>query len=334
MEACMDDVPDISIVVPVYGSDGTLIELYERVVAAVTRIPASFELIFVDDCGPGRPWELINEMAHRDPRVIGLKLSKNFGQHSAIMAGVDLARGKWLVIMDCDLQDRPEEIPRLWAKAQEGHDIVVGRRVERKDGLLKRQISRFFWWFFVYMTDQESDATQASFGIYSRKVVDVVKELPEQPRVFPLLVRWAGFKVTPIDVEHCRRLEGKSSYNFSRRLLLAMDSIVSYSNKPLRMCVQFGLLMAFTSFCFGLWLLTRYFFFDYTVAGWTSVMVSLYFLSGILLVGMGVLGIYIGRIFNQVKQRPLYIIKGRTSIPSKKDETPGHPLPRSVADRE
>jgi len=310
----MADIPDISIVVPVYGSDGTLVKLYERVRDAVARIPASFELIFVDDCGPGHPWELINEMAQRDPRVIGLKLSRNFGQHSAIMAGIDMARGKWLVIMDCDLQDQPEEIPRFWAKAQEGHDIVVGRRVERQDSFFKRQTSRFFWWFFVYMTDQESDATQASFGIYSRKVVEVVKKMPEQPRVFPLLVRWAGFKITPIDIEHGKRTEGKSSYNLSRKLSLAANSIVSYSNKPLKMCVQFGFFMAFTAFCFGLWLVLRYFLFDYIPTGWTSVMVSLYFLSGILLFGMGVLGVYIGRIFNQVKARPLYVVRERTPV--------------------
>lgn len=310
----MVDVPDISIVVPVYGSDSTLVALYERIAASVAQIPASFELIFVDDCGPGRPWGLISGMAQRDPRVIGLKLSRNFGQHSAIMAGVDLARGNWLVIMDCDLQDRPEEIPRLWAKAGEGHDVVVGRRVERQDGLSKRLSSRAFYWLLGYMTDQENDAAQASFGIYSRKIVEVVKKMPEQPRFFPLLVRWAGFEVTPIDIEHGKRSEGKSSYNLSRKLSLAMDAIISYSNKPLKMCVQFGFLMALTAFCFGLWLFMRQFLFNYSIAGWTSVMVSLYFLSGILLLGMGILGIYIGRIFNQVKERPLYVVKDRTPV--------------------
>ena len=315
----MVDIPDISVVVPVYGSDDTLVELYERVAVAMTRIPASFELIFVDDCGPGRPWELINEMARRDPRVIGLKLLRNFGQHSAIMAGVDIAQGKWLVLMDCDLQDRPEEIPGLWAKAQEGCDVVIGRRVERQDGLFKRLSSLAFHRLFSYMTDRNSDATQANFGIYARKVVDVVKTLSEQPRIFPLLVRWAGFEITAIDIVHGKRSEGKSSYNLSRQLSLAADAIISYSNKPLKMCVQFGFFMAFAAFCFGVWFLLRYFLFDYTIAGWTSVMVSLYFLSGILLFGMGVLGVYIGRIFNQVKERPLFVVKDRTPVPTKDD---------------
>jgi dolichol-phosphate mannosyltransferase len=307
----MVDAPDISIVVPVYGSDNTLIPLYERVAAAASQIPASFELIFVDDRGPGNPWEIISGMAKKDPRVIGLKLSRNFGQHSAIVAGVDISRGHWLVIMDCDLQDCPEEIPRLWAKAQEGFDVVFGRRVERQDHFLKRLSSRLFHFFFGYMTDQKSDAAQANFGIYSRKVVNAVKTLSEQPRVFPMLVRWAGFKTATIDIVHSKRVEGKSSYTFFRQLSFAADTIISYSNKPLKLCVYFGFFMAFAALCFGLWLFIRYFLYDYTPAGWTSVMVSLYFLSGVLLFGMGILGIYIGRVFNQVKGRPLYVVDER-----------------------
>ncbi|MCX5848799.1 MAG: glycosyltransferase family 2 protein [Deltaproteobacteria bacterium] len=315
----MVDVPDISIVVPVYGSDSTLVPLYERVASAVAPIPASFELIFVDDRGPGNPWEIISRMARSDPRVIGLKLSRNFGQHSAIMAGIDLARGRWLVIMDCDLQDRPEEIPRLWAEAQKRHDVVIGRRVERQDGFFKRLFSRVFHSVFKYMTDESSDPAQSNFGIYSRKVVDIVKELSEQPRVFLHLVRWAGFDVTPIDIEHGRRDEGKSAYTLRRKLSLAMDIIVSYSNKPLKMCVQFGFFMAFAAFCYGAWIFIRYFLFNYTPAGWTSVMVSLFFLSGVLLFGMGILGIYIGRVFNQVKGRPLYVVDDRTPVFVKDD---------------
>lgn len=190
-----NDAPDISIVVPVYGCDGTLVPLYERVAAAVAGIPATFELIFVDDCGPGRPWEIISDLARHDPGVVGLKLSRNFGQHSAIMAGVEYARGNWLVIMDCDLQDPPEEIPRLWAKAQEGYDAVIGCRLKRKDSWFKRLNSHLYHRFFDYMTEQKSDNAQANFGIYSRKVVEAIKTLQEQPRTLLLLVRWAGFEV-------------------------------------------------------------------------------------------------------------------------------------------
>jgi polyisoprenyl-phosphate glycosyltransferase len=313
-ESSIVNVPDISIVVPVYGCDGTLAKLYQRVCAAVTDIPASFELIFIDDCGPGRPWELIKELARQDPRVIGLKLSRNFGQHYAITAGVDFSQGNWLVVMDCDLQDRPEEIPHLWVKAQEGFDVVVGRRVERQDVFWKRLASNVFHRIFSYMTDQASDATQANFGIYSRKVVDDLKRLPEHSRAFPLLIRWLGFKSTSIEIQHDERADGKSSYNLSRMFSLATDAIVSYSNKPLKIFVQTGFLIAFSALFYGVWLIIRYLSVGYVAPGWTSVMVSLYFLSGVLLFGMGVLGIYIGRIFNQVKGRPLYIVQDITRV--------------------
>jgi len=315
----MVDVPDISIVVPVYGSDGTLKSLYERVVSATNLISVNFELIFVDDRGPGNPWKIISEIAGNDSRVTGLRLSKNFGQHSAIMAGIDISRGRWLVIMDCDLQDRPEEIPRFWAEAQKGHDVIMGRRVVRRDGFFKRLFSKLFHRIFSYMTDQQTDASQSSFGIYSRKVVDVVKKMPEQPRIFPLLVRWSGFEMASLDVEHDQRRDGKSGYNFERRLSLAIDAIVSYSNKPLKMCVELGFLMAFFAFCCGAWLFIRYFMFDYIPAGWTSLMISLFFLSGVLLFGMGILGIYIGRVFDQVKGRPLYVVQDRTRLSAEND---------------
>ena len=304
----MAAAPDISIVVPVYGSDGTLMPLYERVAASLSQIPAHFELIFVDDRGPGRPWEIINDMAQKDPRVIGLRLSKNFGQHNAIMAGIDLARGRWLVVMDCDLQDLPEEIPRLWAKAREGYDVVVGRRVERQDGFIKRLLSRAFHWIFRYMTDEQSDSAQSNFGIYSRKVIDKIKTLSERPRIFPLLVRWSGFDVTSIDVEHNKRIEGKSGYSFNRKISLAMDIIFSYPANPLKVCINFILFAASAVFCFGLW------FFNHTPASWSGVMVLFYFFTGIFILGAGILGIYIGRFFNQIKARPLYIVKDRTQM--------------------
>ncbi len=310
----MFDVPDISIVVPVYGSDGTLDPLYKRVVATVEKIPASFELVLVDDCGPGNSWEIINKMARNDPRVTGIKLSRNFGQHKAIMAGVDIARGNWLVIMDCDLQDRPEEIARLWAKAQEGNDVVAGRRVKRQDGFFKCFSSRLFHWFFGFMTNRRSDAAQSNFGIYSRKVVDTVKTLLEYPGIFPFLVRQAGFEVITIEIEHGRRTEGKSSYTLGRKLSLAIDIIFYYSNKPLRMFIHFWLLMALTIFCCGTWCFTRHFLFDYISADWISVMFSLFFLSGILVLVTGIRGVYIGRFSNQVKERPLYVVKDRTPV--------------------
>lgn len=300
--------PVISVVVPVYGCDQVLYLLYERLKDVLGECDLSFELILVDDCGPGRAWEVITDLCTRDAHVIGIRLSRNHGQHNAITAGIDYCTGDWLVVMDCDLQDRPEEIPRFLRKALVGYDVVVGRRQERQDNWLKRIGSRVFHGFFAYLTDQPSDSAQSNFGIYSRKVVEELKRLTEYSRCFPLFVRWLGFETATIDIKHDKRAEGKSSYNLKRLVSLAVDITVSYSNKPLRIFIQTGFLMSFSAFFYGLWLISRYFVFDQIVQGWTSVMVSLYFLSGLLLLGMGTLGIYIGRIFNQVKARPLYVV--------------------------
>jgi len=232
--------PDMSIVVPVFGSDITLTPLYQRTVAAVSPVTENFEMILVDDCGPGKPWEIIGALAKQDSRVIGLKLAKNFGQHSAIKAGVDLARGQWIVVMDCDLQDRPEEIPRFWGKTQEGCDVVVGRRLERQDGIMTRMFSRIFHGLLRLTTRRQSDAAQSNFGIYSRRVIDKINTLPEQPFYLPLLVRRAGFDVTPIDVEHDKRPYGKSGYTFCRRLSLAVDILASSYDYPFKMFPLFG----------------------------------------------------------------------------------------------
>lgn len=301
-------VPTISIVVPVYGCDETLLLLHKRLCEALAAVVPSFELILVDDCGPGKAWQVITELCRQDSRVIGIRLSRNHGQHYAITAGVDYCQGDWLVVMDCDLQDRPEEIPHFWEKAREGYDVVVGRRIERQDSWAKRMSSRLFHRVFSYMTDQQSDATQANFGIYSRKVVEQLKRLPEHSRCFPLLVRWLGFHAATIDIRHDERAEGKTSYTLGRLLTLAVDTIVSYSNKPLKLFIQTGFFMALAAFCYGIALIVRYFVYGRMVQGWTSVMVSLYFLSGLLLLGMGTLGVYIGRIFTQVKGRPLYVV--------------------------
>lgn len=312
-----NDLPTISIVVPVYGCDEVLRKLHRRLCVVLEGLAASFEIILVDDCGPGNAWQVISDLCAQDTRVFGIRLSRNYGQHYAITAGIDYCRGSWLVVMDCDLQDRPEEISLFWHKAQEGYDVVVGRRVKRQDSWLKRMGSRIFHDVLSYMTDQRSDSAQANFGIYSRKVIDQLKRLSEYSRAFPLLVKWVGFNSTTIDIQHDERAEGKTTYTLQKLISLAVDIIISYSNKPLNMFVQTGFVMSLVAFGCGAVLVGRFFVYDRAVQGWTSVMVSMYFLSGLLLLGMGVLGVYVGRIFNQVKGRPLYVVDeivGRESV--------------------
>ena len=299
---------EISVVSPVCGCRESIEELYEKIVAVLEKICSSYEIIFVNDECPQNSWEVISSIASRDKNVKAIKLSKNFGQHYAITAGVDHCSGQYVVVMDCDLQDRPQEIEKLYRKAQEGYDVVHGRRVERQDSFFKAFSSRLFYRILEYFTDTEHDYTIGNFGIYSRKVINAVKDLKEKSRDFLLLVKIVGFKKTQIDVEHSERIYGKSSYSLSKMVDLAIDSIVSHSNKPLRLIVQFGLTISAVSIFVAIGLMIAHFTYGFSVEGWTSLMVSMFFLFGVLFGILGTVGIYIGKIFDQVKDRPLYII--------------------------
>jgi dolichol-phosphate mannosyltransferase len=210
--------------------------------------------------------------------------------------------------MDADLQDQPEEIIKLYNKAREGYDVVFARRKARKDGFFKKWLSRIFYRFFDLFVDGTTDSTVANFGIYSRKVIDNFKKLRERSRLFPLFIRWLGFETAYVDVEHGARPVGKSAYTFSKKLNLARDTVISMSNKPLKLAIKFGFLISFLAFLYGMVLIAKYLAWGIPVQGWTSMMVSLYFVGGLLLLMAGVLGMYIGKIFDEVKNRPLYIV--------------------------
>ncbi len=298
----------ISVVSPIYGCKACLPELYERLVASLSQISPSFEIILVNDACPENSWECIELLCERDSRVKGINLSRNFGQHYAISAGLDHARGEWVVVMDCDLQDQPEEILKFYAKAQEGYDIVFGQRVNRKDSFFKKFGSAAFNRVLEYFTGSRHDNTIANFGIYAKKVIATINRYREQSRDFLLFARLVGFKKAVIEIEHAPRAHGESSYTFSKLIRLAIDSIVSHSNKPLRLCIKLGFFIAMASMGFALWLILRYFFYHTPTEGWTSLMVSMFFMFGLLFAVIGIVGLYIGKIFDEVKQRPLYII--------------------------
>jgi len=303
---------DISVVIPVYGCNSCLHKLHERLINSLTQITTSFEVIMVNDASPDNSWESIKQITHQDHRVKGINFSRNFGQHNAITAGLDYTRGKWIVVMDCDLQDQPEEIIKLYTKALEGYDIVVGKRSERKDGFFKKLSSSIFYKIYNYLTDSNIDKAIGNFGIYSEKVINNIKLLREQNRSFGLFVLWSGFSRTEITIVHAKREEGKSSYNFTKLINLASDSIISHSNKPLKLSVKLGFFLSFISVIYSLWLVVRYFIWSSPIEGWTSLIVSLYFLSGLVIGSIGMLGLYIGKIFDEVKNRPLYIIQETT----------------------
>ncbi len=302
----------ISVVIPVYEAEDCLHELHRRLTASLERIPGDFEIIMVEDCGGDRSWDIIRELAARDARVKGIRLSRNFGQHYAITAGLDACAGDWVVVMDCDLQDRPEEIPRLYAKAREGYDVVLARRAQRQDRPGKVLASRLFYRVFSWLADLDYDPAVGNFRIVSRKVAEGCRSMREQLRFFGGMVDWLGFPTAAVDVTHDSRFAGESSYDFRRLWKLATDTIIAYSDKPLRLSVRFGFAMALLAFGAGVAFLVHAMVFDVPVAGWSSLIISLYFLGGVIIANLGVIGIYLGKTFDEAKKRPLYVIRERT----------------------
>jgi glycosyltransferase involved in cell wall biosynthesis len=304
----------ISIVSPVYRAEKILPELVSRIKKNLEKITDNYEIILIEDCGPDNSWEKIEELAKIHPEIIGLKLSRNFGQHYAITAGLDHAKGEWVVVMDCDLQDQPEEIEKLLSKAKEGYDIVLARRYARQDGFFKKLFSKLFYRTLGYLTGSEQDETVANFGIYNRKVIKSIVSMRESIRFFPTMVKWVGYKSTKLNIEHSTREEGKSSYNFFRLMNLAMDIILAFSDKPLRMVVKTGLIIAGLSVVFSIYTLVQWYYGMIIEIGYTSLIVSIWLLSGIIISTLGIVGLYVGKTFEGVKNRPIYIIDKTTNL--------------------
>ncbi|MEH2066867.1 MAG: glycosyltransferase family 2 protein [Nostoc sp.] len=299
----------ISVVIPVYKAEDCLHELYQRLKTSLEIISEDFEIILVEDCGGDRSWEIIVELAKKDPRIKGIQFSRNFGQQYGITAGLDHCNAEWVVVMDCDLQDRPEEIPRLYAKAQEGYDIVLARRGKRKHHLLKRLTSWLFYKVFSYLADINYDGQVGIFRIISRKIVDNFRLMREQLRFFSVLVHWMGFPTASIDIQHDSRFAGKSTYTLSKLWKLGSETLIAYSDKPLRLSIKLGFLISFLAFIYGTYIFIDALLYGSTVTGWSSLIVSLYFLGGIIIAILGIIGLYLGKTFDETKKRPLYIIR-------------------------
>ena len=298
----------ISVVIPVYKAEACLEELYRRLKSALEPLTQDFEIVLVEDCGGDRSWQIIGDLARRDARVKGLQFSRNFGQHYGITAGLDHCNGDWVVVMDCDLQDRPEEIPRLYAKAQEGYEIVVARRGRRNDPLVKRMLSWLFYRLFSYLADTDYDPQAGNYRIISKKVVAAYRTMRERSRFFGSLVNWMGFPTASVDVQHDERYDGRSTYTFGKLWKLATETLIAYSDKPLRLAIRGGFLIAGLAFLYGVYVIVRSMLYGSPVTGWSSLIVSVYFIGGIIIALLGIIGIYLGRTYDETKQRPLYLI--------------------------
>lgn len=304
----------ISIVSPVYYGEKMLHELVIRISNSVCSFTNDYEIILVNDASPDNSWEEIVKECKIDKHVKGINLSRNFGQQYAITAGLKFAKGDWVVVMDCDLQDRPEEIPNLYNKAIEGWDIVFARRVNKQFGFWKKMSSVVFHKVFDWFSGMKTDNAIGNFGIYKNIVIAEYNEIGEVARSFDFLIDHLGFKNTTIDVQHSARAEGNSSYTLIKLIKLSFNSIISNSNKPLRIAVALGFIMASLSFLFALYNLIAKWIGVITISGYTTTIFSIWFVGGLLMMMMGVLGLYIGKIYNQVKGRPIYVVSEKINI--------------------
>ena len=304
----------LSIVSPVYKSEPLVDSLVERIRSAVSEITNSYEIILIEDRGPDNSWKKIEDNCKRYQNVIGLRLSRNFGQQHAIQAGLDASKGEWVVVMDCDLQDMPEEIIKLYNKGQEGFEIVQAQRANRQDDFVKRSASNIFNKVLGYLTDTEQDPTIANFTLFHRKVVDAFDSLKDHNRYYPMLAQWVGFNRAKIVIDHADREIGKSSYSLRKRMGLAIDTILTFSDKPLRLTVKAGVLLTFFSILAGFSLIVVYILVDIVVPGWASLALLLCFFSGSIISILGMIGLYTGKTFETVKRRPTYIIDTKMNI--------------------
>ena len=308
----------ISIVIPVYGDKKLVRMLYDKLVESLNKINIEFEIIMVNDCCPYGSGEEIAKLAMIDNRVKLIDLQRNFGQHLAIKAGLDNVTGNgYTVVMDCDLQDNPDDIIRFYKKIKETNaDVVVGCRSKRAEGFLKKLYSKTAH-FFINKLSETSNVEEkdtGNFSIFNQKVLKELQSKQEPYFVFGTIIAWAGFSVEYIEVEQEQRACGKSGYNFIKGLNHLKRIIVNNSNKPLIFAGICSFLMFIFCLLFIAKLLIGYFVFNQRLLGWTSVMVSLFFIAALLFAYLGLLGIYVGQIFKITQGRPLYTVKRKINL--------------------
>lgn len=306
---------ELSVVSPCYGAPTLLRQLVKEITEAVAPLTESYEILLVEDGSPDNSRDIIREICAQDPHVKGIFLSRNFGQQSALNAGYDQAQGNYVVTLDCDLQNPPAQIRDLYLKAKEGYDIVYATRRNRPDSFFMTQGSHVFNKLMGFLTDTRQDESVAEFAIFSHKVVEAMAKLGDYHRYYPLMTQWVGFKTAKVDVEHAVRSDGKrSSYSMRKRIELAVTTAVSFSTKSLRLIVYFGTIITLLAILAAIALVIKTLVMDTQVSGWVTLFISMWFIAGIMIMIMGVIAVYIGSIFDEVKHRPSYLISETLNI--------------------
>lgn len=297
---------EISVVIPVYNCAGCLPALHERLTATLAALTSDYEIVLVDDRSRDGAWEVLGELARADRHLRVVRLSRNFGQHAAITAGLTRSRGDWTVVMDCDLQEPPEEIARLYAKAREGYEIVRATREGRQHSAFRRMSATLYR---RMLSEREGGEIEFStLSIISRKVVDAFLQLRDRDREYQLVLDWLGFSQATISFEHAEREgDSPSAYGLRELVRVALDGMFFRTTVLLRWIVLLGLVVAALGGLLGLYAIYSRYVED-TPPGYTSIVVLLVLLSGFIIISLGVVGMYVGRIFDQVKGRPLFVV--------------------------
>jgi polyisoprenyl-phosphate glycosyltransferase len=306
-------LPYLSIIIPVFNEAETIETLCSRVTSVLAHITDDFEVIFVNDGSTDSSMQLLGTVAACDKRVRVIDLSRNFGHQTAITAGLQYASGAAVVIMDGDLQDPPELIPGFLEKWKEGFEIVYAVRAQRKEGLLKRFLYKAFYLVLRTLAHIDIPLDSGDFGLIDRRVLDIINKMPECNRFIRGLRSWVGFRQTGIPYDRDARFSGMPKYSFSKLLKLALDGLVSFSTIPLRLATAMGFIISGLSF-FGIFIYVYRFFTTPRVPGFTTLIIILLFIGGVQLITVGILGEYIGRIYDETKQRPLFIVRETINI--------------------
>jgi len=305
----------ISVVVPMYFEEEVAQECYNRLKSVMLQNNINYEFVFVNDGSTDRTMEILSEIAANDYRTKIVNFARNFGHQVAVTAGIAAAKGDAIVIIDADLQDPPEVIPELIAKWEEGYEVVYAKRKQRKgETWFKLLTAKYFYKFLNYMSDIDIPKDTGDFRIIDRKVADVFNQMTERNRFIRGMMSWVGFRQTYVEYERDERFAGETKYPLKKMIKFASDGIIAFSTKPLRIVMTLGLLSVLVSIIVLLYTITVKIIGTGTQTGWASIMVAITFFSGIQLLGLGIVGQYIARIYDESKNRPIYIVKETINI--------------------
>lgn len=317
----MDQHIICSVVIPVYNEEAVIVETYKRLKKVMDGIGETYELLFVNDGSRDQSAAIIKGLAGWDNTVRLIDFSRNFGHQAAVTAGLDAAAGDAIVIIDADLQDPPEVIPQMLAKWREGYDVVYGKRLKRQGETFFKKMTAFvFYRLLRALTDNDIPVDTGDFRLIDRKVCNVIKNLHEKNRFLRGLVSWVGFRQAPVEYVRDERWAGETKYPLKKMLKFASDGIISFSYKPLRLATYLGFFLSLASFLYLLVVLYKKWFTQDTIAGWASIIGINLLFNGIVLMMLGIIGEYIGRIYEEAKNRPLYIIREKIGFEDRHEE--------------